>query len=586
MRTSLFPLAFLLLGVSLTAQQPAETPPAKCSIEGQVVRAGTGEPLKKARVILRKAEGRDQQPNSAVTGLDGRFLLKDIEPGRYRLLAGRNGYVRQEYGQRGPRSPGTILTLAPGQQLRDLVFRLTPGAVIAGRVYDEEGEAVPGARIEALQYGYSQNKRQLFPAGRGATNDRGDYRLFGLAPGRYYISSTYTPGMAWGMMGGMSYRQSEGMSGSSDEESYVPTYYPGTGDPAQAVPLEVQAGDEVGGIDFVLLPTRAVKVRGRVSNSITGKPSRDISIWLFPRETRVWMFSFENRARVDETRGTFELARVVPGSYYLMAGWYNEEDRQFYTARLPIDVGSTNLEGVELVIGRGLQVAGRLQVEAPGAMGRTSAQAQATGAGREQKSAQLELGELRVGLRPRDSIPQMGGQGGRLKEDGSFLLENVPVGEYTVGVYQRGELPEDYYLKSARLSGVNVLEEGLNLSGPVRDTLELVLSPRGGRVEGAVLTQEGQPFGGARVVLVPEPPRRQRTELYKTAATDQYGRFTLRGVPPGEYKLFAWEEVETGAYQDPDFLRPYEERGKAVRVEEGARLGAELKLIPAESRAP
>jgi len=100
------------------ASRQAELPQQKCTIQGQVVKAGTGEPLKKARVMLSKAEGRDQQRVSVLTDPGGRFLLTEIEAGRYRLFVERNGYVRQEYGQRTFNRPGSLLTLAPGQRLR------------------------------------------------------------------------------------------------------------------------------------------------------------------------------------------------------------------------------------------------------------------------------------------------------------------------------------------------------------------------------------------------------------------------------------------------------------------------------------
>jgi hypothetical protein len=137
-------------------------------------------------------------------------------------------------------------------------------------------------------------------------------------------------------------------------------------------------------------------------------------------------------------------------------------------------------------------------------------------------------------------------------------------------------------LKAARLGGVDVLEEGLHLTGPPENPLELVLSAATGQVQGVVLDEERKPVTGTRVVLVPEPRRRKRTELFKETLTDQYGRFTLRGAPPGEYKLFAWEELDFGGYQDPEFLKPYEEQGETVRIDEGSQLSVELKVIRAE----
>jgi hypothetical protein len=166
-----------------------------------------------------------------------------------------------------------------------------------------------------------------------------------------------------------------------------------------------------------------------------------------------------------------------------------------------------------------------------------------------------------------------------VKEDGSFVLRNVGPENYTVSLYG---MPENFYTKSVRLGDQEVLDAGLDLSRGGGGQIEIVLSPSGGQVEGVVLDAKQQPAGAAHVVLVPEPRRREQTNLYKTGTTDQYGRFTLRGITPGDYKLFAWDDIETGAYQDPDFLKPLENRGESVSIRENSRESAQLKLIPAE----
>lgn len=562
----------MLSAASAAAQQAAA--PEKCEVEGQVVRAGTGEPLKKARVVLRQEESQEMAA-SATTDERGRFQVKDVEPGRYRLFAGRNGYAQQEYGQRGPNRPGTVLTLAPGQQVKGIVFRLQPAAVIAGKVYDEDGEAVPRVMVQALQQRYLQGQRRLSPAGQATTNDRGEYRIYGLAAGRYYVIASYRPTFGSFVTAGGAVLMSPLFGSPGQEESYAPIYYPNTNDPARATPLELRAGSEIAGIDFLLLPTRAVSVRGRVYNAVTGKPGRDVSLNVVDPSARFQGFFTRPTGRTEGAEGKFEVRGVVPGSYLLLAYWEDEQTNQFYIGRALIQVGDSNLEGVEVVIERGADVPGSLRVEG------------GEEATREAEPETLDLAELRVVLWPQDESSGLLGSGGTgpVQDDGSFLLQNIPRRPYWVSLSRRGGLPGNYYLKEGRLEGDNVLEQGLDLSaGPPRGRLELVISPNGGSIEGAAL-KEQQPFSGATVVLAPEPKRRERRELFKTTTTDQYGRFTLRGIAPGEYKLFAWEEIEPGAHQDAEFLRPYEDKGYTVKVEEGSRLGVELKLIPtAEAR--
>jgi hypothetical protein len=150
MQPVLFVLALSLLAAPQKGKQPAEPPAQTATIEGRVLKAGTDEPLRKAWLTLYRVEG-ERRPHSASTDASGRFILKDVEPGRYQLWAQRNGYARQAYGQRGSERSGTTLTLGPGQTLSDIVFRLVPGAVISGRVFDEDGEPVAGAMVHAMR---------------------------------------------------------------------------------------------------------------------------------------------------------------------------------------------------------------------------------------------------------------------------------------------------------------------------------------------------------------------------------------------------------------------------------------------------
>jgi hypothetical protein len=118
------------------------------------------------------------------------------------------------------------------------------------------------------------------------------------------------------------------------------------------------------------------------------------------------------------------------------------------------------------------------------------------------------------------------------------------------------------------------------VSGPSANALSVVLSPNGGRIEGIVVNDRRQPVAGIEAVLV---PARQpaRVDLYKTAITDSSGAFTFHGIPPGDYKVFAWEAIESFGYFDENLLRQSDPQGAAVRVEESARQQVEVRIIPA-----
>jgi protocatechuate 3,4-dioxygenase beta subunit len=553
MKPAFISLALFLFSSSLaTAYWGQEIASQTCTIEGKVVAAATGMPLGKAWIMLRKAEGRDQGVSTR-TNAGGKFTFKDLEPGRYRLSAVRNGYVRQEYGQRRPDAAGTTLSLAPGQTMSDVVFRLIRAAIVAGRVYDEDGE--PGAEImvQVMRRRYSRGKRELMPAGMDRTDDQGQYRIFGLAPGQYFVSATPMPGFVSGMF--MSGRMARPAGDSGNEEGYSPTFYPGTLDSAQATPLQIRAGEEASAIDFTLMSSRAVRIRGRVFNAVTGQPGRGAWVVLFRRESVLRFMGPGNTTTVEDPEGTFELSGVTPGSYELHARWSDGEKQ--YSTRVPLDVGTSDVDGINLVIAAGVDVSGQVRVEGDG---------------------EFDFQNLRVQLEAQEQSGRMWGAGAPVRSDKSFTLSNVFAGNFRLRV---SGLPDDYYLKSARFAGYDVLEEGIKIvAGQVGGNLELVISPQGGHIEGAVVDENQQPVQAATVVLIPDPPRRDQASLYVTATTDQYGRYSLRGITPGDYKVFSWKEVESGAYQDPEFLKPYEDLGKALRVQESDRLNLQLQLIP------
>ena len=166
------------------------------SSRDRVINATTGEPVGRVRLFLRPVSGAlpaagQTTPASytTTTGADGKFAMKDLAPGSYRLSARRNGFVSAEYGAKRTSGTGTILELEKGQSRAGIEFKLTPHSVIAGRVIDETGEPVAGASVRAIRYGYQygRGRKQAIQTGSATTNDLGEYRLFGLAPGRYFV---------------------------------------------------------------------------------------------------------------------------------------------------------------------------------------------------------------------------------------------------------------------------------------------------------------------------------------------------------------------------------------------------------------
>jgi len=107
----------------------------------------------------------------------------------------------------------------------------------------------------------------------------------------------------------------------------------------------------------------------------------------------------------------------------------------------------------------------------------------------------------------------------------------------------------------------------------------MVLRPAGGQVEGVVLDADRQPAAGATVVLAPEKSRREHARYYRSTTAGQDGRFHFRAVIPGDYVVLAWEDIESGAWRDPDVLEPAESSGARVTVREQGTESVQLRVI-------
>ena len=532
---------FLLIAPLLAAQDQ------KCAIEGMVLNAKTNEPIKKVEVVLRREDSSGGVTNGVLTDGAGKFKFVDLEPARYDIWMSKNGFLE------GPRRLGDaphVLALAAGQTLKDLTYRLWPTAVIAGRVVDEDGNPMTDVSIMAFRYRNEQGRPRVFlDGGVAQTDDQGHYRMYGLRAGRCYLSAKYTraAGASTGDATGLHFTDS------ARDEAYATLYYPGVTDAGQSAPIQLRAGEERRDVDFRLVPARTVRVRGRVAPL---PPPQELSVLLMARGLTGPTPLVEHRmAGVDE-KGVFEIRGVFPGSYLLLSMSFRRDEGP--SARQRLEVGNTDVNDVEVTLRPSVKVKGRVKIEGDLGPG-------------------LKPDNVYVVLTQEDALSWDRDNGETAGADGSFTLPTLASGEYRVSVFR---IPSGCYLKAVTYGGVDALAKGASI-GEGAGTLDVLLSPNGGSVDGTVTGDDEKPAIGATVVLVPEA---KRFDLYKTGATDQYGHFTIRGVAPGSYQLYAWDNLEPGAYEDPEFLDPYKNQAKKVSVEEKSRVTQDLPLLhaPAE----
>jgi hypothetical protein len=524
-------------------------PPAK--LHGRITNAATGAPIKRANIILMSAEPRpDATPYSTSSDAAGEFAMSEIVPGKYRLWAERTGYVRNEYGARGTNPMGAVISIAPGQEISKLEFRLQPHAVITGRVTDEDGEPLSHVQVQTMTYRFIQGKRQLVPSGSASTNDLGEYRIFGLPPGRFYLSATLrNSGMMFNAVD-----RTAGTRTPGPELGYAPTYYPGTTDPRSAVLIPVTSGKPVPSMDIRLARAATVRIRGRIVNA-SMNPAMPPMIMLAPRGSAFTMFD-RNTSTARGPEGRFELRGIAPGAYYLIAQIFSNEQRQF--ARVPVDVGNTDVEGLEITLSPGKELAGSVRADG---------------------TDSVDLSTIRLFLEPKEFSPMGGGNSATVKADGSFLIRNVIADKYRVRVMG----PQNqFYVKAVYLGQQEAKDGEIEIVPGVAPTVTVLVSAAGGQISGTVKGEKG-PAQGVTVVLIPDVTKRHRQDLFKVAATDQYGKFSLTSIAPGDYQLFSWDAIEMGQWNDPDFLQQYETKGKSISIRENAKETADLEAIKNET---
>src|SRR5690242_11266787 len=269
------------------AANPADVPPPsvkpedKCALEGTVISSVTGEALKKARLTLRPLgiqNGMPGVPYGASTDGAGHFLIDNVDPGRYSFTASRNGFVSQQYSPQGNSRQGTTLTLTNGQKLKDLSFKLTPQGVIAGRILDEDGDPMSNGMVQVMVFGYQRGKKQLMNRNGVSTDDRGEFRIHGLSPGKYILAATYQSPDIMMMIGGAAAQPP------AQEEGYATTYYPNTTNASNASEVNITPGAQVTGINMTLARVRTVRVTGRVNGVANTQGRRNLMVMLMPRD--------------------------------------------------------------------------------------------------------------------------------------------------------------------------------------------------------------------------------------------------------------------------------------------------------------
>jgi hypothetical protein len=488
------------------------------------------------------------------------------------LSAEKAGFVTTRYGARSNTSPGTQLNLTAGMEMKGVAVKMTPQGVIAGKVLDQDGDPVANAQVQAMRYVYVRGRKQLQPSGGVTTNDLGEYRVGNLAPGRYYLSAT-------DRRQNLITSDRAGRAGAAAVGN-ITTFYPNGTDAASAAPVDVSAGGEMRGIDVRLLQAKVYSVRGK---AVDPSGAAGPALMAFAKkEDSGNLATALNGGGLNQLRpdGTFEFRNVVPGTYVLQLLQMiqvNGSGPANLTGRLEVTVADANIEGLVFPLIPGIPIAGTAKLQdgditallKPAQNAPAATPAPNAPAGGFAPRFMLALTEVE-GININSPNTQV-------KDDGAFQFNGVSTSKY---VLNANLLPQGTYLKSARFGGQDVTHSPIDTTSGAGGTLEIVLSTKGADVSGSVQNDKGEALAGVIVVLWPKTPDGTANGGARQGNTDQSGGFKFQNLPPGDYYVAAWEEMEPGLAQSPDFLSHFTSEASAVKLAEGAHENRDLKPVP------
>jgi hypothetical protein len=525
-----------------------------------------GFPLSMANLQSQLASLSGRTPPTTTTDRDGRFSFKDVGPGQYTVRVQKEGFFGQPEGGINQPTAAVDIRVAAGEAA-EANLAMIPGAIIGGRVFDANGQLMSNAAVQAFTVAYAFGHAVLAPLVSKVTDDRGEYRLFWVPPGDYYIAATPRPAAP-----------SPGVPAAT---SQVKTFYPGVNEIAESRMISIRGGEDLGGMDIGIRTPRSFKISGQVSSLIPppapqlGAPGVNAAVlMLLNRDESV---PDDVGARqvgavpLLPTTGQFEIANVVPGSYDLFARVQDPAaqvagGQPLAWGRVRFEVRDNDVPNLSITVPPSVEVRGTVAI-AGGAKPPAS---------------------MRVQLLPDDAsikIPAYQAvitRSALVGQDGAFSVPAVPEGRFRVSAV--AGIPPDLYLADVRANAMSVFDSGFDVNARANSAIEVVLGSGAGTVDGVVRDGPTKVVPRATVALVPEARRRQNRALYFAATSDAGGRFTIRGVPPGDYKVFAWESIPAFAYQNSVFIAKHEERGRAVHVGQSGTASAEVTIIPVVER--
>ncbi len=563
----------VLLSLVIDAPQSPQTPardtqPVRTGtavLTGRVVTDG-GSPVRRAAVRISSFQLRAGR--ASMTDGDGRYEFHDLAAGEYFMSVGKSGFIA---APRDGDAPASSVKIGEGERARR-DFVMVRACAIAGRVLDEYGEPIPDVPVRVLQrrFAWGSGLRLGYAGGYQTTNDLGQYRVYGLQPGNYYVTATPRDSGTFGGMYGT------GAPEQTDRSGYAQSYYPGTTSLADAVPVRVAIGQDAMNVDFALTPTRTARVSGTIVDS-QGRPATRGSVSL-----RQIVPGLENASGESGTSfgpdGTFVLSGLAPGEYIIngrMTGPMPESERArlapnadvvmttIEAGRARVTVAGNDISGITIQMSKGASVSGELIID----------------------SGTLSPEQTRrIALQSAATDPSWmsspSGLPSQLGADNRFTMSGL----FGPRLFRVAGLPVGWALKAVLLNGRDVTDTPVNFEGREQITgMQIVVTNRVTRINGSVTDSQGQPVQSAMLMVLPQDGDRWgEASRYVTQTVVRNGAFIVNALPPGDYFAVAIDSATQRAMQNMDESDPRQvlrKVGTTFSLTEGETKDLALKVV-------
>jgi hypothetical protein len=504
------------------------------TVEGTVCEVETCKPIPGARVAI-ATPGVQNSRKTTISDAAGRFRFQ-LTPGKYVVDVAADNFSLT--------GNTPFLSIDDGSSFQTIKIELHSLGIISGHAFDEKGEPLVGARLEALAYRPQTIGQVLTPVGFADANDLGEYRISSLEPDEYYVRIT-PPGDR------------------IIQDSYPVTYYPNATDAGMAAKIIVAGSAEVGGID-AKLPSRGVKVRGRIIQA-ENKSARMI-VLLMPRFPSVMVGPSLGPNTSDQTSDDFELRGVTPGGYYLYAiTRVPPAPGGLEWVRVPLEVADRDVEDIKVPITPAGIIKGRIVLAEDAT-----------------RPDNLDLSTFSLAAGSSELLPFQLNATAHVDKNGEFAAEHVS----EMKLFLRDQVLNDtWFISSARFNGGDAIADGFSIQPGKEGVLEVVISNAGGSLAGIVKDKQEKPVPAGRIALLPEPALRGNPFLVRTTVAVERGEFTMETLPPGDYTVIALPDQDkfTPAFlRDLPSIEKYERFGQHVTIEPKVIKRLDLTVAPSE----